>query len=107
MGTYLKKIEELLNQTRSSVSHKQVLMTIAKRAETLGYEKGQIIQALELGITLQNGGKLSLNSLPGDTITKGSASFFLEYILPLHLCRRKGNFVIKVGDKTISTINLN
>ncbi len=94
------------DQTRGPISLKETVMTIAKRAKVLGYEEMQIIQALELGIALQDDGRFSLNSLPGDTVAKGSASFFLEYILPLHLSRRK-HFVIKVGNKTISTINLN
>lgn len=103
----IEKIEKLLQATKAPMGNKQTILMLAKRSPGLGYKINEIIEALEMGLAIQNGAGMTLTSLPGTGYTKGAASFFLEHILPILLIRRNNNFIIRINKKISLTINLN
>jgi hypothetical protein len=84
LKSQLEKISQLLNYSNGSLQKKNQISTIAKTPEKFGYTLEKIITALEIGILLAKGGKVRTVKIPASGGTKGTATFFNNYVLPMY-----------------------
>ncbi len=88
LNSKLEKINALLRASKASTSIKTEIWTFAKSPNVFGYSQEKIIEALQMGLILKAGGRVSDMIFSDGSEKKGTATFFNNYVLPIYTGRR-------------------